>query len=401
MTASVRTVSCTLAASLGLHGLLLLLAAWLITVLPNGGPERTATTPMPALTAALTEEAAEPELQEVTVSFLSLDPAPEKLPNRPPPTPSPASPPSGNRTVRPQEDQPALAPLNTDTPFISNQNMRAATTSAPLPGADPNRINQDGHEIPGFSLTTTNFTPGSEAQPASASRPSEPDVPPPDSPDPVTAAESQPPPPAQNERPPEPSATVKTDDPLAPAPAVKPAESLTMRETTPEGLALNKAAAAPARPKSPPAKPRDPIAAKSNPGQVSRSPVLSSVKTKSAGAMSIRGDKASVDALDTPEGRYNNAVYEQVGLLWNSRLATVRGLAGLGTVEVEFDIDPKGRVSNVKLVDPGKANPVLEDVCLTSIIKAKLPSPPVEMQRELGDPLSGGKLHRKFTFHRF
>ncbi len=400
MTASVRTVSCTVAASLGLHGLLLLLAAWLITVLPVWERNRTSVAALPALTAAMSSGETEPELQEVAVSFLSLEPGPEKPVPPPPPVTSSAPPPSGTMTVRPREDQPALAPFNQNTPFISSQNMRAAATTAPTPGADPNRFNQDGHKISGLSLTTTDFIPGSEAQPPADSRPPEPPPPPPDSPDPVIVEKSQPPPPAKNERPPEPSATVKTDDPLAPAPTPKPAETLAMRETTPESLTLTKTAGAPARPKTPPARPPDPVRGKPSRAQVSRSPVLSSVKTKSAGALSIRGDESSVDALDTPEGRYNNAVYEQVGLLWNSRLATVRGLAGLGTVEVEFDIDPRGRVSNVKLVDPGKANPVLEDVCLTSIIKAKLPPPPAEMQKELGDPLSGGKLRRKFTFHR-
>ena len=400
MTASVRTVGYTLAASLGLHGLLLLLAAWLISVRPVWERERKTVSILPALALAVLDEASEPEPQEVEVNFLSLAPEPEKLAQQSPLAPPPVSQRSGGMTVRPREDQPALDPFNKDTPFISHQNMRAAATSAPLPGADPSLINQDGHEGVGLSLTTTDFSPGSEAQPASAPRPPDPAAPQPDSPDPVTSAESQPPPPAQNERPPEPDAVVKTDDPLAPAPATKPAESLTMRETAPESLTLTKTAHAPARPKSPPARPREPVNTKLNPGQVSRSPVLSSVKNKSAGAMAIRGDKASLDARDTPEGRYNNAVYEQVGLLWNSRLATVRGLAGLGTVEVEFEIDPRGRISNVLLVDPGKANPVLEDVCLTSIIKAKLPPPPAEVLRELSDPLSGGKLRRKFTFHR-
>ena len=69
-------------------------------------------------------------------------------------------------------------------------------------------------------------------------------------------------------------------------------------------------------------------------------------------------------------------------------------------VEVEYDIDAKGNVSGVKLVDPGKANAVLEDVCLTAIIKVKLPPPPEEMLRELRDPLSSGKMHCTFTFYR-
>lgn len=389
MSASLRTAGYTLAASIGLHGLLLLLAAWFIAVLPVSERERKTMTILPALARALLDDSGEPETREVEVSFLSIPPDAEKLTLKPAPAPPPASPPSGRMTIRPREDQPALAPLNSDTPFISHQNMRAAATSAPKPGADPNMINQEGHDGPGLSLTTTGFIPGSDVEA------------PPDSPDPVAATESQPPPPPpQNDRPPDPVAVVKTEDPLAPAPATKPAESLTMRESPPETLTITKAAEVPARPKTSAAPPRDPVSARPDPGKVRRTPVLSSVKSKSAGALAIRGDQPSLDARDTPEGRYNNSVYEQVGLLWNSRLATVRGLAGMGTVEVEFEIDLKGRVSNVRLVDPGKANPVLEDVCLTSIIKAKLPAPPVEMLRELGDPLSGGKLHRKFTFHR-
>ena len=398
MTASVRTVSCTVAASLGLHGLLLLLAAWLPAVLPVWRKDHSPVAALPALAEALSDESNDPEMQEVEVSFLSLVQQHEKLLPPSPETP-PAPSPTGNKTIRPQEDQPALAPFNKDTPFISSQNMRAASTSAPKAGADPNLINLDGNEGAGLSLATRNFSPGSEAQPASASTPPEPPAPPaasPESPDPVMAAKSQAPP--ANERPPDPAAAVKTSDPLAPVPADKPPEPIAMRETLPEPLALTKPADAPVRQKSPPVTPRDPLSGKPNPAQVSRSPVVSSVKSKSAGALAVRGDRDSLDARDTAEGRYNNTVYERVGLLWNARIATVRGLAGRGSVEVAFDIDAKGRISNVRLEDPGKANPILEDACLSAIIKAKLPPPPAEMQRELNDPLSGGKLRRKFSF---
>ena len=399
MTASVRTVSCTLAASLGLHGLLLLLAAWFLAVVPVWTKDRRPAAALPMLAEALLDEANDPALQEVEVNFLSLVQQQEKL--LPPPTPetAPSPSPAEKRTIIAQEDQPALDPFNKDTPFISSQNMRAASTSAPKAGADPNLPNLDGREGGGISLTTANYSPGSEARPASASTPPEPPAAPapsPESPDPVVAEKSQTPPP--NERPPEPAAAVKTSDPLAPAPADKPAEPIAMRETLPEPLALNKPADSPVRPKAPPVTPRDPVSGKLNPGQVSRSPVVGSVKSKSAGAITNRGDRDSVDAKDTPEGRYNNSVHQRIGLLWKARIETVRGIAGHGSVEVEFEIDTKGRVSNVRLVDPGKANPVLEDACLSAVIKAKLPAPPPEMQQEMSDPLAGGKLRRKFSF---
>jgi TonB family protein len=124
------------------------------------------------------------------------------------------------------------------------------------------------------------------------------------------------------------------------------------------------------------------------------------VKTRSRGGNTNLGNQASVDAEATPEGRYAKTIHEKVGLVWNRKMATIRGLTGVGTVEVEFDIDAEGRISNVQLVDPGKANPILEDVCLSAIIAAKLPPPPQELIDELRDPITGGRMRRRFTFHR-
>ena len=288
-------------------------------------------------------------------------------------------------TILPREDQPALAPLNANTPFISSQNMRAAATSAPRAGADPNLINQDGIGDAGLSLTTRDFVPGHEKE-----------LSPPPATDPVVSTESAPPPP-DNQRPPEPDAVVKTADPLAPAPADPVVK---MRERPPETLTLTQGADSPPRPKTPPVPPRDPAVSNPARSQAGRNPLTSSVKTKSTGGMAVRGDENSVDARDTPEGRFIATMHERIGLLWNSRLATVHSLAGTGVVEVEFDIDVNGRIANVRLVDPGKANPILEDVCLTSVIKAKLPPLPASLKRELDDPLSGGRLHRKVGFYR-
>lgn len=401
MHSAVRSLGYPVAASVALHGLLLLLAAWLLAVMPSldGGPFAREEPITQSQTAAEAAESA----ADVAIVFVPSTELPKPKP--PPEKPEEAKPPaSGGNTVMAPEDQPALAPLNLSTPFISSRNMRASTTSAAAPGADPNRLNQDGHEdAQNTSLADRNFIPGSDADP---SPPSAAESPPPEpARDPVTAQTSPPPPPPPGaDRPPDAPAATVTSDPTLPAPASgkAPGESIALRERPPEAIPLTPApptppAPAPPKPQPRPTEPALSSAARRSNGQ---KPQISSVKSKSIGAISNKGDTNSVDARDTPEGRYNSTVHQRIGLLWNSRLATVRGLAGIGTVEVDFEIDVTGRISNVRLVDPGKANPVFEDVCLTAIIKAKLPPPPEEMLRELRDPLSNGRLRRRFTFHR-
>ncbi|HEX2747754.1 MAG TPA: hypothetical protein VHM91_07135 [Verrucomicrobiales bacterium] len=296
--------------------------------------------------------------------------------------------------------QKVQAPLNEATALISAQDMRAASTAAPTAGSDPNRISQEGSDIPVFSLNTRSYVAGGEQPapppPTEPARPAEPSPP-----EPVEEPPPAPPPtpPAAQERPPEPQNPVKTTDPLAPAPAEKPQEKtrdpLELRDRPPDPIPLSKTP----RPPVKRTRPMDPVAPSTKPGNPAK-PSLSSLKSKSTGGVALRSDEASEDAKGTAEGRYHNIIKERVGAMWSAKLAGVHGLAGNGVVEVEYDIDAKGTVSNVKLVDGGKANAVLEDVCLTAIIKVKLPPPPEEMLRELRDPISGGKIHCTFSFYR-
>lgn len=389
MHTSARTFGLTFAASLGLHGLLLLASAAFISLMPAWPREVSASGAV--RTAPEPDEIALPEPQEVEITFLNITQIPEekKPPERPPQPP--VTRPSGDKMIYAREDRPALAPLNPDTPFISSQDMRAASTSVPTPGADPHLINQDGHDLPAHSLVSSAFAEGGES----------PTVPPPAPPVQANDTLADPQPervidPPSEQRPPEPQATVKTTDPLSPAPPDKPAEAMppapALRERPLEPVAEKKIPPRPVRPLDPVA--RRPIHSK----PVQRAS-LSSLKTKSVGAVTQQGE-ASVDARDTPEGRYGKAVHDVLNPIWNRKLNAVRGLTGVGVVEVAFEIDIRGTVSNVRLVDPGKANPVFEDVCLTSIIKARLPPPPSEMQAEMRDPLSNGKLRRTISFYK-
>lgn len=427
-------LSFSLAASAVAHGLLLVLAAWLMVVLPSTGtPAGKDGKNAAGLSVSVdgegeddageATEAEDEEEPEVAVSFLNLE-----LPELPPETVLPESQPAAprapaKRLVLAPSNHAVRDPQQRDTAFVSSQNMRAASLREATSGADPRVGSREGLDERRLSLANSAFSEGNEPQPppAPARSAQEPSVlltPP----DPVTApVESSPPPPqtaaapAAGQRPPE-SQTPVTADPLGPAtgetppdrPDQPPAKDTAAREVqkTPEEeskeprmreTVLKPVNAAVQKPK-PRAVPVDPV---QSPRQADgRSRTMSAVRTRAAGGATERGAD-SVDALDTPEGRYFKAVHDVINPLWNRKLSTVRGLTGTGVVEVSFEIDARGKVSNVRLVDPGKANPVLEDVCLTSIISARLPRPPEVFQGELKDPLSNGKIRHSVSFYKY
>jgi len=390
MSPALRNCALPIAASIGLHGLLALVAAvWLMVPQLSWVGRVPAAAALPDLEEM--DVAETPELAEVEISFIPAEellPSPPEKPKLPDAERKPPEQPPGRLHVVASEDMPALAPFESDTRFISDRNLRAASTTAPVAGADPAIPNQDGVELPGLSLFHARPTSGSiKPQP----RPSPPVLA-------QTPPAPQPPPPEEN-RPPEAAATVQTDDPDSPAPRPDAPKTPALRERPPDPLALTELNPRPQlrtnhRP------PEDPEPQSTKGQAAGPRPVVSSVKTKVTGGVAIRGGESSVDAKDTPEGRFLSAMHDRIGLIWNSRLAMNRGLAGTGSVEVEFDIDTSARISNVRLVDPGKANPILEDICLTSVIKARLPPLPPSLKREAEDPLNGGKIRRKVTFHR-
>ena len=447
MPSTFRSLMVAVTASVGLHGLILLLAAWFIAVLP--ALSHIVPLPPPDPPEALPE----PPTQEIAIAIIP-EVVPPKPEEKPKPEPEPEKPeppdkkdvlaatprPNGQRQfILPKENLPEQDPSRRNPAFFSSRNMRAASTAEPDPDGDPNLVSQEGYDLPMLSLNAIDFRDGledstqlREARTDTVGPESPPEAPAPTTPPDVIA--DRPPEPAA---PPEPASTAATPaPPPMPAPAAAPSETPAARDTEPAEVTANPDAPAPPRPPSPPPAPviRDtppepevrraeiadrppsprrprepakPAPPPSLPAPQRRDPVnlsgkarVEQVRTKSRGAIAERGPEASVDAEATPEGRYAKIIHDRVGLVWNRKMATIRGLTGVGTVEVEFDIDTQGRISNVQLVDPGKANPILEDVCLSSIIAAKLPPPPEEMLDQMRDPLVGGRIRRRFTFHR-
>jgi outer membrane biosynthesis protein TonB len=420
MTTSARTVIRAAAASAGLHGVVVLLVAWFLAVLPV--IERML--PEVVEREAVKEiEELKDEVEEVAIELVPVKEEEEakreeeeKLEEK-----KRGAVAAKKQFVLPNGAVAERDPSRKKPAFISSQNMRAASTAEADPDADPNLISQEGYDLPMLSLNAVDFKDGVEDSTSEMeARASE------------TAVEAVPPDqvvektPADviADRPPEVQRPVamppveaagvvraevrdeeRTNNPAAPLPERREeVKEVKVRERPPEVKV--KELDAGERPPGPKVKPKAvkpaalPVPKERDPLNLSGKPRVEEVRTKSRGGVTERGDQGSVDAEATPEGRYAKVIHERVGLVWNRKMSTIRGLTGVGSVEVEFEIDPEGRISGVQLVDPGKANPILEDVCLSAIMAAKLPPPPQELIEEMREPLTGGKMRRRFTFHR-
>ncbi len=412
MSRIVRTAGKSLAASVATHGALLLLAAWLLTVIPSllnaPPPQAPDAKPLPQELAELQNaDAIEINFVDLIAQLQKEKEEASSLPEERNATA--AAPPRKVKRFLPSRDgQIEQAQLNKYTSIISDKDSRASAKNAPEEVGDPSLPSQMGHDIPALSLINSDFSGGDGGPPFAPANSTPPE------PEPPAPEFAQTPPAAVpfKKQQPDPDNAIKTDSPDAIAPA-KPElalrDSILMEnnielpvDIPPPPGGINRPASprppAPPKPFSPPRDPVNSASARKAPGGGRRS--LSSVKTRVKGGLAPSGDEDNVDALATPEGRYAKAVRDVIGPLWNARLAGVSGLAGTGVVEVLFDIDAGGRVSNVRLANPDTASAVLNDVCLSAITNARLPAPPEELRKEMADPITGDKLRRTFTFYR-
>lgn len=104
-------------------------------------------------------------------------------------------------------------------------------------------------------------------------------------------------------------------------------------------------------------------------------------KTRLAGAITNRG-MSSVNAVGTPLGRYQKAVYDAIGSHWYAYMEQKGDLASLGTVRVTFVIERSGRVRNLKVVS-NDSNEAFANVSLQAILDAKFPPIPEELAGSL------------------
>jgi outer membrane biosynthesis protein TonB len=116
-------------------------------------------------------------------------------------------------------------------------------------------------------------------------------------------------------------------------------------------------------------------------------------KTRLAGAITNRGT-SSVNAVGTPLGRYQKIYIDAIGSHWYAYMEQKADLVSLGTARIMFAIDRSGRVKNLKVIS-NDANEAFANVCLQSILDAKLPPIPEDAASAL--PPEGLEAEIAFT----
>lgn len=339
--------------------------------------------------------AAPPEPETVTL-VLSPDP-PE------PPTPPAAG---EKRDFQKFINSPSDTPPDPASPpppeasrLISDRAMRAASEEDASPDGVPGMISQKGVDQPFLDLRDQDFQSGDPDKPRDTSAPAPAPVPtPPPAPQPT---------PTVAEKPPDPS----TASP--PSPAEPDSSAPAFRDQDSAQLIPLPAPGARPSPPAPPTAPRSPAAplpvaalppdpSRPQPRETGQAP--GTRKSKLLGTISNKGP-AALDAVDTPEGKFGQAMHGAIEKHWRPRLKKLASFVGSGAVqlvEIEFEIDRTGRISNVRLVNPDEANPVMQDCALSAVLDAKIPPPPraIFEALEAEDPTNaaGGRIRRTCRF---
>ena len=104
-------------------------------------------------------------------------------------------------------------------------------------------------------------------------------------------------------------------------------------------------------------------------------------RTHIAGNITNRGI-SSVNALGTPLGRYQKIVSDSIGSRWYTYVEQKRDLISIGTLRLQFVVDPSGRVKNLKVTE-NSSNEAFASVCVQSVMEAHLPPIPEDVVKSL------------------
>ena len=105
---------------------------------------------------------------------------------------------------------------------------------------------------------------------------------------------------------------------------------------------------------------------------------------------------SSVDAVETPLGRYKKQVLDAIGSRWYFYMAKKLDLVSIGTAHVEAEVDQNGHVQKLNVLS-NNANEAFANICLQSFQEAQIPPIPPE----LISALPGGRLPMDISFTAF
>jgi hypothetical protein len=331
-----------------------------------------------------------PAVQELIITAEATPPAPSMA--LPEPAPAPPKNERGGPDGVLQElrrqyitapgEAPEEAPGDPATTLISSRNLRAASRIKGNPDGQTNSPTLQGsHDLPQLDLRNAEFINGdakSQAPPAPGLTMS--------MPSPGLASNASLSVPAQTGSEP---AENQADSPPEAAP-------LAFRDDSASSSVAASPQATP-KPNSTPLN-RDstpgPPSAAARPGGIQVRQRIGKVNGKT-----ITEGADSVDAVKTPEAAYAKTIKQTFDSIQQTRQQQVKDLVIRGSIVVIYELDTLGRISNVRLANPGVTNAIMQDLSITTIMSAKLPPPPMELFQNPSLVVPGNRLRLTYTFH--
>ncbi|MGK0185536.1 MAG: hypothetical protein ACI9R3_001314 [Verrucomicrobiales bacterium] len=137
-------------------------------------------------------------------------------------------------------------------------------------------------------------------------------------------------------------------------------------------------------------RPPSPVSPALRPGTDSAAPDIFQPQTRQnelRGTISNRGT-AAADAVDTPMGRYMRKVTSAIEKEWNRKRIAKSDFVTYGNIRLTFFVDRTGKVKDLRIANPEKANPVMQDFSLSAVLEAPIPPIPKNLLSDLtGDRL--------------
>ena len=93
----------------------------------------------------------------------------------------------------------------------------------------------------------------------------------------------------------------------------------------------------------------------------------------------LKRGEASVDAADTPLGRYEREVRGEVERKWHIYLHLRRDGLNKGYLQLVFYVNKKGKVERLKVINDKESTPFLTEITLRAIKDAKIPPMPADV----------------------
>ena len=102
-------------------------------------------------------------------------------------------------------------------------------------------------------------------------------------------------------------------------------------------------------------------------------------KQETKGSNSNRGKEVSVDAANTPLGRYYRQVTGEVEKKWHVYLKLRRAGVTAGYLQLVFYVNKKGKVEGLKVINDKESTPLLAEITLQAIKDAEIPPMPADV----------------------